>query len=392
MLTSDFMHILLYSLTFLVLYHYLIYPAVVIFFGLLKNRLGKQDGRIYCEVEDYKPMVTILIAAYNEDNVISSKLDNTLSLEYPEDRREVIVVSDGSNDDTEKIVQQYAERGVIGIHQKERRGKTAALNRGVGIASGEIVVFSDANNDFSMNAINELVKHFIDENTGGVCGRKRIKADKDRESSTGDGLYWRYESAIKLAEGRIGSITTADGEIFAVRKSCFVPMDESIINDDAQITFDIVRGGKRVIYEPAAESFEYASIHIEDDFFVKVRMVAGGFQTVVNNWRFLFPPRTWFGFTFWSHKILRWLMPEVLIGILVVSIVMANRLPYLVFLLLQLMLYGVAAYGWIVRRRRHVPSFIYVPYYFVIMNAAALMGLIRFLSGAQTANWRKAKR
>ena len=180
-------------------------------------------------------MVTFLVAAYNESQVIEEKIRNTLSLDYPGDLLEIIVVADGSDDGTERIVETYADQGVISLHRPERRGKTAALNRGVEHAKGEIIVFSDANNEFSKSAIRELVKHFRDENVGGVCGIKQIKPASERESSTGDSIYWSYESRIKQAESDIATIIIADGEIFAIRKDLFEQIDESVINDDAEI-------------------------------------------------------------------------------------------------------------------------------------------------------------
>jgi cellulose synthase/poly-beta-1,6-N-acetylglucosamine synthase-like glycosyltransferase len=279
------------------------------------------------------------------------------------------------------------------MHHPDRRGKTAALNRAVERADGEIIVFSDANNDFSPNALRELVKHFSDPAVGGVCGVKRIKPASDRQASVGDGLYWKYESAIKLAEGRVRTITNADGEIFAMRRALYHSVDERIINDDAQITIDIVQKGFRVLYEPAAESREYASISVRDDFFVKVRMVAGGFQTVVENWRVLFPPLTWFAFTFLSHKVLRWLIPELLIVLFVATIALSANPLYQGLLFAQFAFYATAFYGWgRAKKGRELPTLIYVPFYFCAMNLAALFGLYRYASGWKTQHWRKAQR
>ena len=371
----------------LVVYHYILYPALVI--GLAGMRIaGPQVG---AGAHSYK--VTMVIAAYNEERVIEGKLRNTLALDYPADLLEVIVVSDGSTDTTADISAQFDSARVISMHQPERRGKTAALNRAVERAAGDIIVFSDANNDFSLNALRELVKHFSDPAVGGVCGVKRIKSASERQSSVGDGLYWKYESAIKLAEGRLRSITNADGEIFAMRRVLYSPVSEKVINDDAQLTIDIVQKGYRVLYEPGAESSEYASISIKDDFFVKVRMVAGGFQTVVDNWRVLFPPFSWFAFTFLSHKLLRWLIPELLIVIFLLSIALAPRPWCLTLLGAQLFFYAVALYGWTVVRGGAIPgTLVYVPFYFCAMNTAALFGLHRYVSGFQTQHWRKAQR
>lgn len=373
-----------------VLYHYVGYPLLVL---LLARMLPVRPTPRYDATTPAWPSVTLLIAAYNEERVIESKLRNSLELDYP-GTLEIIVVSDGSNDSTPSLVSALASQGVVSMHQPARRGKTAALNRGVAAARGEIIVFSDANNDFNRDALKALVQHFADDSIGGVCGVKHIREDSGRESSQGDGLYWRYESAIKYAEGQIGSITNADGEIFAMRKSLWRPIAEHIINDDAQITFDIIDQHKRVLYEPAARSTEHASIHIEDDFFVKVRMVAGGFQTIAGQWRRLLPPRSWFAWAYLSHKVLRYVMPLFLIAILLGSLVLTIQgEPFFTALLgLQLLFYGVAWAAYLRLRRGPLPTALYVPFYFCAMNLAALLGFIRFLTGKQGTNWRKAQR
>lgn len=192
-------------------------------------------------------------------------------------------------------------------------------------------------------------------------------------------------------ESRLGPITNGDGEIFAIRRVLYEPMDEMVINDDAELTLRIVQKGYRVLYEPGAESYEYASIDIRDDFFVKVRMVAGGFQTIARHAAFLFP-RNWFTFAFLSHKVLRWTAPIFLITMLAASLALAAAPLYASFLGLQLGFYGLATIGWLLRGRGFMPTVIYVPFYFCAMNTAAFFGLVRHLRGAQQVQWRKAKR
>jgi poly-beta-1,6-N-acetyl-D-glucosamine synthase len=372
----------------LAVYHYVLYPALVI---LLARAAGARAEPIE-PADDALPTVTVVIAAYNEERVIREKLVNTLSLDYPADRFEVVVAADGSNDRTGDIAAEFANRGVRVLHEPQRRGKTAALNRAVAAAQGDIIVFSDANNLFNTDAIRKLVRHFGDPRVGGVCGLKQIFESADRESAVGDGLYWRYESAIKIAESRLGSITTADGEIFAVRRALYRPLDETLINDDAAITFDLIRARHRVLYEPAARSYEQASINIEDDFNVKVRMVSGGFQTLAHQWRFLLPPRRAFAFAFVSHKVLRWLAPEFLIAMLVTSAALAAAGDglFVAFLGMQLSFYLLAAAGWWLRGRGPLAMPLYVPFYFCAMNTAALFGLYRHLT--RSTQWKKAAR
>lgn len=372
----------------LTIFHYLVYPAFVI---LLARAAGKVEPPE--EADDAAlPTVSVIIAAYNEERVIRDKLLNTLSLSYPAQRLEVVVAADGSNDATRDIAASFAEQGVRVLHDPQRRGKTAALNRGVAVARGEIVVFSDANNMFDADALRKLVRHFADPRVGGVCGLKQIYESKDRESAVGDGLYWKYESAIKTAESRLGSITNADGEIFAIRRALYRPLDESLINDDAAITFDLVRAQRRVLYEPAARSYEQASISIEDDFNVKVRMVSGGFQTLAQEWRFLLPPRRAFALAFLSHKVLRWIAPELLIVMLISSALLAasGSLLFIALLAMQVAFYLLAVAGWLLRKRGPLAMPLYVPFYFCAMNTAALFGLYRHVT--RSTQWKKAAR
>ena len=374
----------------LLAHHYLLYPALVIFLARLRpDRTEGESKRV-----DNSPRVSLIVAAYNEEKVIGRKIENSLTLDYPRPLLEIIVVSDGSTDSTPSIVAQFASRGVVSIHEPARGGKTAALNRAVQVATGEIVLFSDANNDYNPGAVRALVKNFADPTVGGVCGVKHIRDAAERESSEGDSLYWRYESAIKLAESRLGSITNGDGEIFAVRRALYDPMDESVINDDAELTLHIVQKGYRVLYEPGAESHEFASIEIVDDFFVKVRMVAGGFQTIARHAGFLLPPRNWFTLAYFSHKILRWTSPLWLIVLLLSSLLVARSGDQFndVFLALQLAFYALAMTGWSIRKRGSMPTILYVPYYFCTMNVAAFFGMLRFLRRTQQVQWRKARR
>lgn len=373
----------------LLAYNYLGYPLLVI--ALSRLRPAGRPPELPKARSDW-PSVSLAIAAYNEERVIDGKIRNSLALDYPRERLEIIVVSDGSSDRTPEIVSSFADRGVIGLHEPPRRGKSAALNRGVGRAGGEVVVFSDANNDFAPDALQALVRHFADPKVGGVCGVKQIKPADERQSTRGDSLYWRYESAIKRAEGRLGSITNADGEIFAIRRRLYQPLDERVINDDTQVTFDLVNQGYRVLYEPAARSHEYASSHIRDDFFVKVRMVAGGFQSLVLNARMFLPPRRAFSLAFISHKVLRWTAPLPLLGLLVLSAALSARPVYAALFGAQGLFYATAVWGAHAIQRRPLPPLAYVPFYFSAMNLAALTGLWRFLRGRQGTHWRKAAR
>lgn len=370
----------------LLAYHYVVYPAIVIWLSRLMPRRSHT-----VEVPDARlPSVTLLIAAYNEEVVLEGKLLNSLSLDYPADRLQILIVADGSTDATKAVADGFAGRGVVVLHQPGRAGKTAALNRGMERASGEIVVFSDANNLFDNQALRHLVRHFSDGAVGGVCGIKQIRDANERESTVGDGLYWRYESALKMAESRLGSVTVADGEIFAIRRNLYSPLDRRLVNDDAAITFELLARGYRVLYEPAARSVEDASIRISEDFNVKVRMVSGGFQTLAFYWRFLLLPPRAFTLAFISHKVLRWIAPELLVILALTSALLSSQLFFLMAFCAQAAFYLLALAGWLSPRKYALPLMLYLPFYFSAMNLAAFMGLYRYLSG--TTAWKKAAR
>jgi len=374
----------------LLVFHFVVYPMLVQTLARLRPRSRPLAGATN---EGELPKVTLVIAAYNEEQVIARKLANSLALDYPEELLQIIVVSDGSTDRTHEIVSEFADQGVVALHDPPRGGKSAALNRAVAIASGDIVLFSDANNDFNAAAVRMMVRHFGDDRVGGVCGRKSIVAASDRQASEGDSLYWRYESAIKKAESDLGIMTTADGEIFAIRRALWRPIPAEVINDDAEITFAMVRDGYRIVYELGAVSSELASASLEEDFRVKVRMIAGGFQTVQRHWAQLSPPRSAFAWAFLSHKLLRWLSPLLLVAVLLASVALAGLPLGALLLAAQVLFYGVAMLGWHARRRHKLPAWQYLPLYFSLMNVAAILGLRRFLAGdGVTTVWQKAAR
>jgi len=373
----------------LLLFHFAAYPLLVQALARVRSRPLAAASSEAVPL----PRVSLVIAAYNEELVIAKKLDNSLALDYPRELLEIIVVSDGSTDHTHEIVSGFADQGVVALHDPPRNGKSAALNRAVAAAAGDIVLFSDANNDFNTGAVRTMVQHFVDEQVGGVCGRKSIVAAADRQASEGDGLYWRYEAAIKKAESDLGIMTTADGEIFAIRRALWHPIPAEVINDDAEITFAMMRDGYRIVYEPGAVSSELASAHLGEDFRVKVRMIAGGFQTVQRHWRQLLPPRSAFAWAFLSHKLLRWLIPLLLVAVLLASLTLVATPLGALLLVGQVLFYGVAALGWHAQRRRNLSTWQYLPLYFSLMNVAALLGLRRFLAGdGVTTIWQKAAR
>lgn len=376
---------MLFSLVFfLICYHYLFFPALTFVVAKIRN--------LSVDKEEIFPTVSIIIAAYNEEKVIREKILNSFELIYPENILEIIVVSDGSTDSTTKIVKEFSEQGVISLFTPPRKGKTAALNHAVEHATGGIIVFSDANSMYKKNAVNMLIRNFNDPSVGGVCGRKSIAENIEREASKGDRLFWDFESTLKTWQSLTGSISNGDGEIFAIRRSLYKEIPEEIINDDQIITFNVIRDGFRVVYEPEAVSSEEASVIFEDDFKVKARMVTGGYQTIFRQKDFLFPPNSYFQFQFISHKILRYIMPFLGIFLFCSNLFLLEG-KFLLFFLFQLFFYLLATVGYCLKISGHSPWICYVPYYYCTMNIAALFGFYYFLTGkAGVSIWKKAAR
>lgn len=377
----------------LIIFHYVGFGLVVMILG----KLFGQKNRATEMTDSELPTVSFIIAAYNEERIIEQKIKNDLCLDYPKDKLEIIIVSDGSTDSTQHIIQnlQKSSSLITALHSPERKGKTAALNRAIAIAKNEILVFSDANSFFKTDALKKLVRHFSEPRIGGVCGRKSILFHEGRKASLGDRLYWIYESYLKQAESHLGSIATADGEIFALRKRLFKPVSEKLINDDLVITLNIIQQDYRVIYDQSAITEEEASLSLKDDFNVKSRMVYGGLQIIALYFSVLNPLKSWFGLQFFFHKTLRYLMWILLIGILTSNILlipMQNSF-YTTFVALQILFYLMALTGFLLDRKQLPTGILYLPYYYCNVNVAAAKGFWFFIKQQSNVDvWKKAQR
>jgi cellulose synthase/poly-beta-1,6-N-acetylglucosamine synthase-like glycosyltransferase len=368
----------------LAFWHFVGYPATLMLLASLRRRAAPAAGS---GVE----RVALIIAAFNEERVIAAKIENALSLDHDPGKYQVVVVADGSTDRTADVARGFDDPRVVCLHEPERRGKSHALNRAVVAIDADVLVLSDANNFYSRDALRVLTARLREPGVGGATGAKKIIESRERAASGGDGLYWRYESKIKLAESRLGGTVTADGEIFALRRADYSPIPPSVINDDMYLTFRLVDAGKRVVYEPAAVAVEEASMTIREDFNTKVRMIAGGMQSLRSEWRTVFGSG-WFSLKFASHKLLRWLMPIVLLTLFVTSGLASHQPVYRAVFLAQVSFYLLAALGWLLNARNTRPTFAYVPFYFVAMNFAAAGGLWRYLRGRHSVLWSKAAR
>jgi len=368
----------------LLAYHYVGFPLVM----FLLSRVRARPVR----AADVTPRVTMIIAAYNEERVIAAKCENTLVLDYPSDKLDVIIVADGSNDATVSIAEAYAARGIRVMHEPARRGKTSALNRAVAEATGDILFFSDANTIYEPGTLRTLMRSFADDDVGGVSGRKVILQDATRAASGGETAFWGYEGFLKHCESLVGSIATADGEIFAMRRSLFEPIPAHVVHDDMYLTLRIVEQGRRVISEMHATSAEFASKSFFDELHLKVRYASAGYQILGLFRNRLLPPKSWFAVEFLSHKLLRWTGFAWLLLAFVANALLIGQPFYNLLFGLQLAFYALALIGWLLYGRVRLPGAVYFPLYFSLGNYAGLIGFFRFLRKGQTTLWRRAER
>jgi cellulose synthase/poly-beta-1,6-N-acetylglucosamine synthase-like glycosyltransferase len=338
-----------------------------------------------------EPRVSLIVSAYNEEATIGAKLENSLALDYPPDKIEVLVVSDASTDGTDAAVQRFADRGVRLIRMAERGGKTLGLNEGVKHAHGEIVVFSDANAMYRRDAIRRLVENFHDATVGAVVGESTY-SDSETASEASESLYWRYETGIKRLESETGSVVGGDGAIYAIRRSLYAPMRADALSDFVN-PMQIVKAGFRCVYAPGAQSVEKAAENFEKEFRRKVRIVNRAWRATLSLPELLNPMRYgFFSIKLISHKLLRWLVPLFLSLLLVINVLLAERGGiYLLALASQLVFYGLAAVGHALRHRPRMPRLIQVPYYFVMVNVASARGIMDALRGETYTTWATAR-
>lgn len=369
---------------FILLYIYVGYPLIIWLMGTFSFNQHLID-------KNYLPEVTLIIPAYNEEKCIEAKILNSLELDYPEDKLEIIISSDNSADKTAEIVQKYVSERVRFNGFKERSGKMGVLNKTVPMAKGEVLVFTDANAMFDKDAIKNMVRHFADKNVGCVSGAKVIPPS-DSSSSQGEGIYWRWESFLKQQETRFSSCAGADGAAYAIRKKLYsFPPDNVIIMDDFAVSLSIIDKGYRCVYDPGVKAFETSPTGIIDEFKRKGRILAGAITVLVGMKSILLPgsPVFW---QLWSHKVLRWGSIIFMGTALFSNIFLAGRQPYQAILFFQALFYLfiVLGFGFDVQEQRK--KIFYIPFYFFIINLSQLFGLIAYLSKKYKPAWEKLER
>lgn len=369
----------------LLLYTYAIYPVILAILRLLGGAGRPRDGVSNVAY----PVVSVLVSVFNEESLVGPRVRNLLSTLYPADRMEILVGSDGSDDRTNQVLSEFGGSNVRVFLYPARRGKAAVLNDLVKEAKGTVIVFTDANTTYDADTIPQLVGLFTESSVGGVCGELRLSAGGSAPGSDGEVSYWSYENYLKSLESDLGTILGASGAVYAIRKELYptLPTDK-IVMDDFLIALGILRRGYSVKYNPLAKASEASAGSVTNEFKRKVRIGTANFFAIREFKDLLHPRRGFVAFALWSHKMIRWFAPVLLIvlfGASLLAMEVSDLYRWCVYL--ELVFIGLAAVGYIGEKLRLRLSILSWPYYFLAMNAALLVGMIRFLLDVRRPHW-----
>ena len=393
----DTLKILFWALLFIIVYTYVGYG--ILLFIIIKIRRVFKIGKVRDVDTSYEPEVTLFIAAYNEKDYVEAKMKNCLELEYPREKLNIIWVTDGSDDGTPDMLKGYENTTVH--HLDARNGKIGAMNRGMEFVKTPIVIFSDANTNLGKESIRRIVNLFSNSKVGCVSGEKRIvNKETDVASGAGEGLYWKYESTLKKWDAELYSVVGAAGELFAIRTELYRHVEKDTLLDDFIISLRVAQDGYTIQYDPEAYAIETASANVKEELKRKIRISAGGIQSIVRLRSLLniFKYGT-LSFQYISHRVLRWSLTPICLLLLipVLSVIAVNEGllsfgMFAVFFWLQLLFYTAALLGWFLENRETRIKILFVPYYFFIMNLSVVLGFFRYMKNTQSVNWERAKR
>ncbi len=390
--------LLFWLLLFILVYTYVGYALVLYALLKLKKIFSPEKSRQYDP--EYEPKVCLFVTAFNEKDYVHQKVKNSFSLDYPKEKIQYLWITDGSDDGTPELLRQYPELEVH--HLPERKGKMHAMNRGIKFVKAPVIIFSDTNTVLGKASIREIVAKFSNPVTGCVAGEKRIKnKEADVAAGAGEGLYWKMESWIKNMDAELNSAVGAVGELFAIRTELFEEVETDTLLDDFIISLRIAKKGYHIAYTPNAYAEETASLNVKEEMKRKIRIAAGGIQTISRLKDLLNPFR--YGLLSWqyfSHKVLRWTIAPISLFLFfpvnLILVIQQNSWEtinfYSALFYLQVFCYLLAAVGWFLENRSIRLKILFVPYYFITINYAAIRGIFRYYKGKQSVNWEKSKR
>ena len=388
--------ILFWACLLIVFYTYLGYGILLYIIIRLRRFFKGKPQKTVMPQDDELPTMTLMICAYNEEDVVAEKMENTLAIDYPKDKLRIMWVTDGSNDHTNELLSAYPEVDIV--FSPERRGKTAALKHGLRELQTRYVAFTDANTMINTDALREIARLFRDPTVGCVSGEKRVAARKAGEmAAEGEGLYWKYESTLKRWDSELYSAMGAAGELYAIDpKLCREVPDEALL-DDFMMSMYVVQAGKRIAYTADAYAMEYGSANIHEESKRKRRIAAGGLQSIWWLRSMLNPLRQpLVTFQYVSHRVLRWsITPIAMVLLLLVNIALVAIGAgsfYTVMLIGQALFYLAAILGWLLNRYGYKNKLLYTAYYFVFMNFNVFRGMAYLKSHGKSGAWEKAKR
>ena len=379
-----------------IIYSYFIYPLILVIFSGLKQAISdtrylwkKRQRRIV----DKKslPPVSIIIAAYNEESCIKARVENLLSLDYPQEKLTILIGSDGSQDKTAEILSSFDEPNVKVHIFTENRGKMSVLNDLVEQANSDYLVFSDANTHFNKNAIDHLVRHFDHDDIGAVCGELHL-VDVDSGDNK-DSVYWRYEQVLKFHEARLNALQGANGAIYAMRKALFIPLPANTIVDDFQVAMNVAKQGSRLIYDPEAIAVEEVAPNLQAEEGRRIRIGLGNYQALFTMTWALNPLLGWRFIAYFSHKVCRWFVPHFMLLTFISNCFLIEDTFYLTTLICQILFYALAIYG--IKQQKNnkkTSSLISLIAFFVSMNTALLRGFIKYFSSNVQGTWQRTNR
>jgi len=377
------MEFLFWFLVSLIFYCYLGYPLILVISGVFFSKKVKK--------EEIFPTVSLLIPVYNEEKVIQEKVENSLALDYPKNKLEIVVASE-SDDKTNELVKKYENRGVKLFAFSERKGKQNTIYRTIPKCQGEIVVLTDANGMFRKDAIKKLVRNFADPHIGCVSGELKYKNPKGTPVGEGEGLYWKYEIWVKKLESRFQSLLGANGSIYAIRKNLYRPISP-YRGDDFDLPIRVTLQKYGTVLEPEAVSEEDVYPEVLADFERKVVIIGWHFRgALVLLIESIKKIRPFLAFQLISHKILRWLVGFFLVFIFFSNIFLLGNLLYLILFIGQVIFYSLAVFGYLLDiRGKKLNKLVNLIYYFSMVNLAALVGVIKGVFGKQKPTWEKVR-
>ncbi|MDD4640929.1 MAG: glycosyltransferase family 2 protein [Bacteroidales bacterium] len=379
---------------FIVFYTYIGYGMLIyILLAIRRSKKPKQDTIEFSSL----PEVSLIIAAFNEEAVVESKMANCRELIYPSEKLQICWITDGSNDRTNQLLKAYPD--VIVHYQPERQGKTAAINRGMMFVKTPIVVFTDANTNINDQALLEIVKRFADPKVGCVTGEKRIASKEAEDATAGEGIYWKYESFLKTLDDQFHTAVGAAGELFAIRRELFDAMPRDTLLDDFILSMRIAAKGFKIAYCQTAYALEEPSLDIKEEEKRKVRIAAGGLQSIIRLKHLLNPFRYGLlSFQYISHRVLRWSVTPILLFLLFplnIALLFAVDkciLLYVLTAIFQVLFYTSGLVGFFYARKQIKHKLLYIPYYFLFMNINVIKGFFYLVNHKGNGVWEKAKR